>query len=108
MKAFRSTVYNSKQYDRENTIFDAAKKQLPNLERLIQTASQLPGSTESSHITAGRSFQQNNSNDCDIVAVQNAIYLLNGEKPDLNLNTKHARIQFVARIYSNLTSISST
>lgn len=104
----KHSVYNSMQYDPENTIFSAAKKQLPDLEKLIQTASQLPTSTESSHITAGQAFEPDISNDCDIVAVHNAICLLNGEKPALNLGTKQARIQFVAQIYSKLTSILSS
>jgi hypothetical protein len=97
------TLYNSLEIGPKGAAWGAAHKQLPLIEVLVQGASALP-KPKRSEIVAGKSAQQTNSYDCGVITVYNAVQLLNGRKPEKQVDSKQLRLEYVTQILSELKS----
>jgi Ulp1 protease family, C-terminal catalytic domain len=97
------TLYNSLETHPKGATWNAAQKQLPLIEVLIQGASALP-KPKRSEIVAGKSARQTNSYDCGVITVYNAVQLLNGRKPEKRVDAKQLRLEYVTQILSELKS----
>lgn len=95
------TLYNSLYQGDKGPSWRACQEQLPLLEQLICRAS---GFAEPStrEITSATSAQQENSYDCGPIAIYNATELLQGRKPESEVDTEELRLTYLTRILAGI------
>ncbi|CAF9937748.1 hypothetical protein IMSHALPRED_000527 [Imshaugia aleurites] len=95
------TLYNSLSQSEKGSTWKASHVQFPLLEQLICRASGFtePGTRE---IITGTSVQQENPYDCGPIAVYNAMMLLEGRKPKVDVDTEQMRLTFLRLILGAL------
>ena len=95
------TLYNSLSKAEQRLTLNACREQMPLLEKLICGASGFdePVSRE---IVVGHSAQQMNTYDCGPIAVYNAVELLEGRRPSVDVDTEQLRLRYLGLILDTL------
>jgi hypothetical protein len=100
--AWKHALYNSDSHGEKGTTWNAFKQQTPYLEQLIRLASGFPVPLSPSTLVLGTSAQQANSYDCGIISVHNALGLLSGNEPSLDVNTDGLRLAYASQVLQSL------
>ena len=81
LTSWKYTLYNSYNQGAKGPIWNSIVQQMPHLEKLICFASGFPRPLKESTFYVGDSPQQVNHYDCGIIAISNALTLLEGGEP---------------------------
>lgn len=106
-EAWTHTLYNSMCSGMRGSSWKSAMESIPQIQGLLRAASGFPEPLQGSFLCFGKCYQQDNKNDCGVIATYNAIELLNGREPELDINPKRIRLRFLELILSALKSQSS-
>ncbi|KAL3427094.1 hypothetical protein PVAG01_00603 [Phlyctema vagabunda] len=85
-------------------LFKSFKRHSGHFQTLIQTASGLP-LVKGSVYSSGKSAQQYNTNDCGVIAVYNAIQILNGATRQTGVDTTRQRLGFLEDVLKKLKTL---
>ena len=97
------TLYNFLEVYLNGAARSAAQEQLAMIDALIQGASCFP-KPKHRELVVDNSAQQTDPYDCGVITVYNAVELLNGRKPEEQINSKLLRLEYITRIISKLES----
>lgn len=95
------TLYNSLFQGERGPTWNACQHQFPLLEQLICRASKFP-EPKTRKIIAATSAQQKNAYDCGVVALYNAMELLEGRSPTSEIDAESLRLKYLTFILDAL------
>lgn len=95
------SLYNSLSHGEKGPTWNACHEQFPFLEQLICRASGFP-EPKTREIVAATSAQQDNAYDCGTIALYNAMELLEGRRPEHEVDTDNLRLKYLILILDAL------